>query len=118
MTKNYTWHKIADSIEEISFSSTGLAEVHVNGKTICVAIKDNKLQACAQKCPHAGALMVDGYVDAAGNIVCALHRYKFSLQSGRNISGEGYFLKIFPIETRPEGIFVGIADAGLFNWLK
>ncbi len=118
MTKNYTWHKIAETIEEISFSSNGLAEIEVAGKTICVAKKGKTLHACTQKCPHAGAPMVDGYVDAVGNIVCPLHRYKFSLQNGRNTSGEGYFLKIFPIEIRPEGLFVGMSDNGLFNWLK
>jgi nitrite reductase/ring-hydroxylating ferredoxin subunit len=118
MTKAYTWHKIAETLEEINFNSNGLAEVTAGGKTICVSLKDNKLQGCAQKCPHASAPMVDGYVDVAGNIVCPLHRYKFSLQNGRNVSGEGYFLKIFPVETRADGIFVGIADNSLFNWLK
>jgi len=118
MSKEYTWHKIAETLNEISFNANGLAEVQVNGKTICIALKDNKLQGCAQKCPHASAPLVDGYVDAAGNIVCPLHRYKFSLQNGRNVSGEGYFLKLFPVETRADGIFVGIAESGLFNWLK
>lgn len=118
MTKVYIWHKIAESIDEISFGPNGLAEVQTGGKTICIARKDDRLQACAKKCPHAGAPLADGYVDTTGNIVCALHRYKFSLQNGRNVSGEGYFLKIFPVETRTDGIFVGIADTGLFNWLK
>ena len=47
-------------------------------------------------------------MDALGNIVCPLHRYKFSIKNGRNTSGEGYFLKTFAIEVREDGIFVGI----------
>ena len=114
----YTWHKIADNIEEIAFHENGMTEVDVNGKTVCLAKHNDTLLACAQKCPHAGGTMANGYMDALGNVVCPLHRYKFSLQNGRNVSGEGYFLKIFPVEIRKEGVFVGIAENSLFNWLK
>lgn len=117
-TQKHTWHKIADSIEEINFSSNGLAELTVSGKTVCIALHNDTLYACTQKCPHAGGILAEGYLDATGNIICPLHRYKFSLQNGRNISGEGYYLKTFPVELRAEGVFVGIADSGLFGWLK
>lgn len=118
VNKKYTWHKIADSIGEINFSTKGLATVQVNNKSICVALHKEELWACTHKCPHAGGLLADGYLDTLGNIVCPLHRYKFRLQSGRNVSGEGYFLKTFPIEIRNEGIFVGFAENNLFGWLK
>jgi 3-phenylpropionate/trans-cinnamate dioxygenase ferredoxin subunit len=62
--------------------------------------------------------MANGFIDALGNIVCPLHRYKFSLQNGRNVSGEGYFLKLFPVEIRPDGVFIGLEENKLFNWLK
>ena len=116
--KKYTWHKIADSINEIDFSSNGLTEITIAGKTICLAFNNNTLKACTQKCPHAGGPLVDGYLDAAGNIVCPLHRYKFSLHNGRNVSGEGYFLKTFPVEIKNDGVFIGIEESGLFGWLK
>ena len=114
----YTWHKIADSLEEIPFSPNGLTEIDFNGKTICLSLHDNTIHACTNKCPHAGGTLAEGYLDASGNIVCPLHRYKFSMQNGRNISGEGYYLKTFPVEIRNEGVFVGIADSSLFGWLK
>ena len=114
----YTWHKIADSIATINFSSNGLIELEVAGKTICLGIHNDTIHACTHKCPHAGGTLAEGYLDAAGNIVCPLHRYKFSMQNGRNISGEGYYLKTFPVEVRNEGVFVGIADSSLFGWLK
>jgi 3-phenylpropionate/trans-cinnamate dioxygenase ferredoxin subunit len=31
---------------------------------------------------------------------------KFDLKNGRNTSGEGYFLKTFPVEVRENGVFV------------
>ena len=116
--KKYTWHKIADSIDELSFNENNLLEKEVDGKIICIAKNKDQLLACAQKCPHAGGYMEEGFIDAAGNIVCPIHRYKFNLQNGRNTSGEGYYLKTYPVETREDGIFVGIADGSLFSWLK
>jgi nitrite reductase/ring-hydroxylating ferredoxin subunit len=116
--KKYNWHKIADSIEEIRFSENGLAMLDVHNKTICVAKHKDQLFACTSKCPHVGGIMADGYIDALGNIVCPVHRYKFSLQNGRNSSGEGYYLKTFPIEIRNEGVFVGFPENNLFGWLK
>ena len=116
--KKYQWHKVAEDIGEIKFSANGMGEIAVGNKIICVALHNNKVTACTQKCPHAGGILSDGFIDALGNIVCPLHRYKFSLQTGNNISGEGFFLKIFPVQIRTEGVFIGIEENNLLNWLK
>jgi 3-phenylpropionate/trans-cinnamate dioxygenase ferredoxin subunit len=118
MSKTYKWHKIADSLDELQLSSEGLFEIEVNGKKVCIALNKDQLFACAAKCPHAGGNMSHGYTDALGNIVCPLHRYKFALANGRNTSGEGYYLKTYPIEKRENGIFIGFETGGMFNWLK
>ena len=116
--KQYNWHKIADDISGISFSSNSMAELEVAGKTVCMVFHNGILKACTQKCPHAGGILSEGWLDGLGNVVCPVHRYKFSLHNGRNTSGEGYFLKIFPVEIRKEGIFVGFEQNSFFNWLK
>lgn len=117
-SKNYHWYKVAESIEEIDFSVNGIAEILVANKKLCLILFKDDLTACAQKCPHAGGNMSDGYVDALGNVVCPLHRYKFSLQNGRNVTGEGFFLKIFPVEIRHSAVFVGIEENNFWNLLK
>lgn len=115
--KKYTWHKIANSIAEINFSPQGLAQIEAAGKKICMAKHKEQLSACAHSCPHAGGIMAQGYIDPLGNIVCPIHRYKFSLQNGRNTSGEGYFLKTYPVEIREDGIYFGIEEKpGFFGW--
>ena len=114
--KKYNWHKLADSVAEMELSPTGITEMQVAGKTICVVLKDGVLLACTSKCPHAGGIMAAGFLDATGNIVCPLHRYKFNPANGRNISGEGYFLKTFPVEMRNDGVFIGFEENKLFNW--
>ncbi len=118
MSKKFIWYKIADSFNEINFAENGIAAIEVNNKTICIAKYNNKLFGCAAKCPHASGNMEHGYIDPFGNIVCPLHRYKFSLKNGRNTSGEGYFLKTYPLEIRENGIYVGIEESGFFSSLK
>ena len=117
MIKKYKWHKIADFADEISFGENHLAEIEAGGKQICLAKQGEEFFACTAKCPHASGTMSGGYLDPLGNIVCPLHRYKFSLKNGRNTSGEGFFLKTYPVEKREDGIYIGIAD-GMFDWLK
>lgn len=112
------WYKIADAEAALAFGEKDLITLEVGGKTICIAKQEEGLRACAAKCPHDGGTMSDGYIDAMNNIVCPLHRYKFSLLNGRNVSGEGYFLKTYPVETRPDGIYIGIAGNKLFEGFK
>jgi nitrite reductase/ring-hydroxylating ferredoxin subunit len=116
--KQFKWHKIADSEAELSYNASGLTEVEVGSKRVCIAKAADKTFACAAKCPHASGTMAEGFVDALGNIVCPVHRYKFDLKNGRNVSGEGYFLKTYPLEVREDGVYVGIEEGGLFSWLK
>jgi 3-phenylpropionate/trans-cinnamate dioxygenase ferredoxin subunit len=116
--KKYKWHKIAELISNISFRENNLAEIEVAGKKICVAKTSDSLTACASKCPHAGGNMCEGFLDNNENIVCPVHRYVFNLKNGRDVSGEGYYLKIYPVKISDEGIFIGFEEGGLLSWLK
>jgi 3-phenylpropionate/trans-cinnamate dioxygenase ferredoxin subunit len=116
--KKYQWHKVAGNIYDINFPSNSIANIEVAGKSICIALHKGELSAFTKKCPHAGGNLSNGFLDAQGNIVCPLHRYKFNVQNGRNTSGEGYFLKTFPIQIRKEGVFIGFEENNFFNWLK
>lgn len=107
------WIKIAESVAEIPFNTNGLAEVQAGSKTICIGIFQKQLFAFTHKCPHAGGLLVAGWIDAPGNVVCPLHRYKFCMRNGRNVSGEGYYLKHWLLETRPDGIWVAMEESSL-----
>ena len=111
------WIKIADSETELNIPGSGLLEVEVSGKKICLA-RGKELRACAARCPHAGGVIADGFVNENGVVTCPLHRYKFSLENGRNVSGEGFYLKTYPVRVTEEGVFVGLAEGGLWGWLK
>jgi nitrite reductase/ring-hydroxylating ferredoxin subunit len=117
--KKYTWYKIADHLNELGFANNNIAVTELRGKKICVGKFKETVFAFAYKCPHAGGIMADGHIDALGNVVCPLHRYKFNITNGRNTSGEGYFLKHWPIEIREEGVYLAMEEkGGLFGWLK
>jgi len=114
--KKIKWFKVADTIEEINWQTNNMTIVEVNDKKLTLAKFNQQLYVFAYKCPHASGILADGFVDALGNVVCPLHRYKFNMQNGRNTSGEGYYLKTYPLELREEGIFIGFEEKGLFGW--
>jgi 3-phenylpropionate/trans-cinnamate dioxygenase ferredoxin subunit len=117
--RKYTWHKIADHISEIHFADNHIAVAEMDGKKICIGKFNDKLFAFAYKCPHAGGFLAEGYIDALGNVVCPIHRYKYDMKNGRNVSGEGYYLKNWPVEIREDGVYAGAeVSSGLFGWLK
>ena len=108
--KKSTWHKIAEHENELTFNAGKLLQLEVAGKQVCLSKFKDRIVAFAAKCPHAGGSLVNGHVDGLGNIVCPLHRYKFNIDNGRNTSGEGYFLKRFPLEINSEGIFISLEE--------
>jgi nitrite reductase/ring-hydroxylating ferredoxin subunit len=111
--KKYHWHKIAESTAEITRrGERNIAYVKVAGKEICITHYNQELYACTAKCPHAGGHLHEGWLDQMGNIVCPLHRYRYSVANGRNTSGEGYHLKTYPIRENDDGVFVGIDVGG------
>lgn len=113
--KQWIWNKVAESVREIPFNNNGIAELRAGEKPICIGRHKEDLFAFAQKCPHSGGLLVDGYIDALGNVVCPLHRYKFSMRNGRNVSGEGYYLKHWPVEIREDGVYVGFESSSFLG---
>jgi nitrite reductase/ring-hydroxylating ferredoxin subunit len=114
--KKYNWHKVAESEADIQFTESGIGVVEIKDRTICITKFQDGWFAFAAKCPHAGGSLSEGYIDAVGNVVCPLHRYKFNIKNGRNSSGEGYALKTYPAELKQDGLFIGLEEGGLLNW--
>ena len=112
----FKWIKIAEAEAEIDFGSNHIAEIMAGERKICIAKFQGQLFAFSNKCPHASGLLADGYIDAVGNVVCPVHRYKFSMRNGRNVTGEGYFLKHWTVEIREDGIYVAMEKNKLFGF--
>jgi len=106
--KRYQWHQVAAQAAELGWNANHIAVVAIGDKKICMTRYQQGWYAFAYICPHASGIMAEGYIDVQGQVVCPVHRYKFSLQNGRNTSGEGYYLKTYPVEIREEAVFIGV----------
>jgi nitrite reductase/ring-hydroxylating ferredoxin subunit len=108
------WVLITDAPMSLDWPENQLLDIEVDGKKITLARFKEGYYAFAQKCPHASGRMAQGYINPLGQVVCPLHRYSFDMKNGRNTSGEGYFLKTYPVEQRSEGIFIGFKPNSFF----
>lgn len=114
--KQLKWIRVAVSENEFQWNENGLCIIVANRKKITLALYNSILYAFAYKCPHAGGILAEGKIAANGCITCPLHRYSFHLKSGFNTSGEGYFLKTYPVQQKEDGIYVGFTDESLFSF--
>jgi nitrite reductase/ring-hydroxylating ferredoxin subunit len=104
-----TWHKIEIEIPAPDF----VKQIQINGKKLCIVKDQHKLTVLQSKCPHAGGLLSDGWCEN-GQLVCPVHRWTYSLSTGRGAEGQGDYVHIYPLEERLDGIYVGFKE----NWIK
>jgi nitrite reductase/ring-hydroxylating ferredoxin subunit len=105
----YTWHKI-EALSYTQMPENKLTEITVTGKRVGLLKKHDTIHAFSALCPHAGAALCDGWLDAQGRIVCPEHKYRFDPANGRNTTGEGYKLFIYPTEVKENMIYVGLPN--------
>lgn len=116
--KKYKWHKVAESAADIKWTAGDVGEVELDGKMICIGKFNEELYGFAHVCPHAGAPMINAYIDGGCHVICPVHHLKFNLKNGQDVKGGGYRIKTYPVELRADGVYVGMPDgAGLFKWL-
>ena len=108
------WVLVTDAPLSLDWPDNQLLDLEVDGKKITLARFKDGYFAFAQKCPHASGRMAQGYINPLGQVVCPLHRYAFDMKNGRNTTGEGYFLKTYPVELRPHGLFIGFKPNSFF----
>ena len=108
------WLLVTDAPLSLDWPDNQLLDLEVDGKKITLAKFKEDYFAFAQKCPHASGRMAQGYINPLGQVVCPLHRYAFDMKNGRNTTGEGYFLKTYPVELRPNGLFIGFKPNSFF----
>jgi nitrite reductase/ring-hydroxylating ferredoxin subunit len=103
----YTWHK-AEGINATTMQEHRVQELLIADKRVAIVKNKEGIFAFVATCPHAGAAFCEGWLDARGLLVCPLHKYRFDTATGRNVSGEGYKLKTYPLEIRNNEIFIGL----------
>lgn len=99
------WHRV-DTMGLSGLREGTIQEVGVGGRRVCLLLRSADVFAFSPTCPHAGARLCEGWMDARGDVVCPAHGYRFSPKNGLNKSGEGYRLKTFAVKVEGEAIFV------------
>lgn len=85
--------------------------VSVGGCPIGVHDVDGTLHAIEDTCPHANALLTQGFVEGC-EVECPLHNAVFDIPSGKYLRGEPCRdLKVFPIRVVGDEIQVNTATA-------
>lgn len=107
---SYHWIKIFETKEEFEnyILPNTFVVFNLRSEKICVTRTNKGFYAVQDRCPHNGASLSKGFCSLKNEIICPLHRYSYDLESGKATSGGAYALKTYPIETRDNGVFVGI----------
>jgi nitrite reductase/ring-hydroxylating ferredoxin subunit len=109
--KHTQWYKVFGSTEEAENNAplNKPITVEVGNFIVCMVRTDAGYFAVDDKCPHQGASLSKGHCNIQNNsIVCPWHKYAFSLENGRYFGANGDAVKTFPVQVRPDGLFIGI----------
>lgn len=113
-TDDLDWHKVADldelpngRVKSISAGTASLALVHFEGH---YAAMDNH-------CPHQGGPLGEGSIETGTDgkcwLRCPWHGWDFDPLTGKPPGGhEDSGQDMYPVETREDGIYVGVAAEG------
>lgn len=108
--QNLIWHRLFEAGEMgVNFLKAGKSRlVRINDKPYLVIRRGDELFCVRHKCPHQGASLEYARINEKGDIVCPWHRFSFCIKTGKNTSGEGFYLDTYPIEIRDDGVYIGL----------
>lgn len=76
--------------------------VRVGNREIAIFNLGDRFLASENRCPHKGGPLADGIVSGA-TVVCPLHAWKMSLDTGKGVSGPSASSCVGTFRTRVEG---------------
>ncbi|HVS91545.1 MAG TPA: Rieske 2Fe-2S domain-containing protein [Mucilaginibacter sp.] len=100
------WYPISDVIDT---GKPFIKKVKAGGKTLCLVGYEGKIFALSARCPHAGGDLTQGWCKD-GKLICPVHRYSFSLETGKGSEGQGDYIDAYPVEIRDGVAYVGITS--------
>lgn len=89
----------------------GSMVVKAGSKQIALFLRNGRVLACNNRCPHEGYPLSEGTLDGDGGCVltCNWHNWKFDLNDGSNVTG-GDGLRVYPAELREDEIWLDLTD--------
>ncbi len=86
-----------------------IKKAKAGGKTLCLVGFEGKIFALSARCPHAGGDLTAGWCKE-GKLICPIHRYSYSLETGKGSEGQNDYIDSYPVEVRDDAIYVGISS--------
>ena len=84
-----------------------VAEVEVEGATVCLANIDGELSALDNICPHRQGPLGQGWIES-GCVVCPWHSWMFHAKTGESEYPRGEHVTVYPLRTENDDILVEI----------
>ncbi len=99
------WYKVADvgNLEEGHVTT-----VTAGMKPLCLVHYKGSYYALNNHCPHQGGPLGEGLIDERGYVRCPWHAYEYHAATGKPPPGFDDAVDAYAVETRDDGIYVGI----------
>ena len=102
--ETHTWHKVLDNPAELPEGR--VMTVTAKLKSFCLTRHNGKFGCLDNKCPHQGGPLGEGSIEN-GLLRCPWHGWDFDPLDGK-APGFDDGVDTFPVETRSDGIYIGI----------
>ena len=104
------WFRLFDHKEdtEKNIELNNAITVQIENIKICVARTPKGYFAVSDECPHQGVSLSKGMCTIDNEIKCPVHGYKFDLKTGKETGDRDSDLKVYKVELRKNGLFIGI----------
>ncbi len=80
----------------------------VNGKRICLVLRDDRFYAIQDTCTHSSESLSKGAINYLGEVICPGHGYCFSLKTGRESAERSRDLDVYPVKEDTTGFYIWI----------
>jgi len=98
------WYKAAESDE---LGDGRVKSVTAGHRGVCLTRHEGCYGALTNKCPHQGGPLGEGSIEN-GWLRCPWHGWDFHPRTGQSPAGLDDALETFPVEVRPDGVYVGV----------
>jgi len=106
MSERRPWKKVAD-VDELEEGE--VKNVQCGKRTLCMTRFQGRYGALDNKCPHQGGPLGEGSIEN-GWLRCPWHGWDFHPLTGESPGGHGDQVETFPVEVRPDGVYVALDD--------
>ncbi|MGB3617531.1 MAG: Rieske 2Fe-2S domain-containing protein [Catalinimonas sp.] len=78
------------------------------GRKVCLVHHAHGFFALDDACPHLGASLSEGHLNADGEVICPWHSYRYDLRHGAECRQRSEPARLHRLERRDDGLYLGI----------